>query len=115
MGTYQTASKLLQQPLPIPSEPQDHAGSKYQEQYFDLSIRHFHEKLQEEHGIEWSYTWVQQALPGAGLVKRRGRRGPHRRRRERRPLPGLLLHIVDFAPADGKSDPVKDTKQRGLE
>src|SRR5918911_3172927 len=65
----------------------------YQEQYFDLSIRHFHEKLQQEHGLELSYTWVQQALPGAGLVKRRGRRGPHRRRRERRPLPGMLLHI----------------------
>jgi transposase len=65
----------------------------YQEKYFDLSIRHFHEKLQEEHGIELSYTWVQQALQGAGLVKRRSRRGPHRRRRERRPLPGMLLHI----------------------
>jgi transposase len=65
----------------------------YQEKYFDLSIRHFHEKLQEEHGLELSYTWVQQALQGAGLVKKRGRRGPHRRRRERRPLPGMLLHI----------------------
>jgi transposase len=65
----------------------------YQEQYFDLSIRHFHEKLQEEHGIELSYSWVQQALQGAGLVKKRARRGPHRRRRERRPLPGMLLHI----------------------
>ena len=58
----------------------------YQGKYFDLSIRHFHEKLQEEHGIELSYTWVQQALPGAGLVKKRKRRGPHRRRWERRPL-----------------------------
>jgi hypothetical protein len=65
----------------------------YQEKYFDLSIRHFHEKMQEEHGLELSYTWVQQALQGAGLVKRRSRRGPHRRRRERRPLPGMLLHI----------------------
>jgi transposase len=65
----------------------------YQEKYFDLSIRHFHEKLQEEHGLELSYTWVQQALQGAGLVPRRSRRGPHRRRRERRPLPGMLLHI----------------------
>jgi hypothetical protein len=27
------------------------------------------------------------------LVKRRRRRGPQRRRRERRPLPGMLLHI----------------------
>lgn len=65
----------------------------YQEKYFDLSIRHFHEKLREEHSIELSYTWVQQALQGAGLVKKRKRRGPHRRRRERRPLPGMLLHI----------------------
>jgi transposase len=65
----------------------------YREKYFDLSIRHFHEKLDEAHGIELSYTWVQQALQGAGLVKKRGRRGPHRRRRERRPLPGMLLHI----------------------
>ena len=65
----------------------------YREKYFDFSIRHFHEKLQSEHHIELSYTWVQQALQGAGLVKRRRRRGPHRRRRERRPLPGMLLHI----------------------
>jgi len=65
----------------------------YQERYFDLSTRHFHEKLKEEHAIELSYTWVKQALQGAGLVKRRRRRGPHRRRRERRPLPGMLLHI----------------------
>jgi transposase len=65
----------------------------YREKYFDLSMRHFHEKLGEAHGIELSYTWVQQALQGAGLVKKRGRRGPHRRRRERRPLPGMLLHI----------------------
>jgi transposase len=65
----------------------------YQEKYFDLSMRHFHEKLQEEHGIELSYIWVQQALQGAGLVNKRRRRGPHRRRRERRPLPGILLHI----------------------
>src|SRR5690348_11539494 len=65
----------------------------YQERYFDLSVRHFHEKLKEEHSIELSYTWVKQALQGAGLVKRRHKRGPHRRRRPRRPLPGMLLHI----------------------
>jgi transposase len=65
----------------------------YREKYFDFSIRHFHEKLQSEHHIELSYTWVQQALQGAGLVKRRSRRRVHRRRRERRPLPGMLLHI----------------------
>ena len=33
------------------------------------------------------------ALQGAGLVSRQRRRGTHRRRRPRRPLPGMLLHI----------------------
>ncbi len=65
----------------------------YREMYFDLNMRHFHEKLREEHGIELSYTWVQKALQGAGLVARHKKRGKHRRRRERRPMPGMLLHI----------------------
>jgi transposase len=65
----------------------------YREVYFDLNIRHFHEKLAEQHGIKLSYTWVQKALQGAGLVARGKRRGKHRRRRERRPLAGMLLHI----------------------
>ena len=65
----------------------------YREVYFDLNLRHFHEKLSEEQGIELSYTWVQKALQGAGLVARGKRRGKHRRRRERRPLPGMRLHI----------------------
>ena len=65
----------------------------YRERYFDLNIRHFHEKLSQEHQINLSYTWVQQALQGAGLVAKQRKRGPHRRRRPRRPLPGMLLHI----------------------
>ena len=56
-------------------------------------MRHFHEKLSREHNIELSYTWVKQALQGAGLVKTRRKRGKHRKRRPRRPLPGMLLHI----------------------
>jgi transposase len=65
----------------------------YRERYFDLNVQHFHEKLQAEHGIQLSYTWVKAALQGAGLVARGRQRGVHRRRRERRPLPGMLLHI----------------------
>jgi transposase len=65
----------------------------YREKYFDLNVQHFHEKLEAEHGIELSYTWVKQALQGAGLVERGRKRGVHRKRRARRPLPGMLLHI----------------------
>ena len=65
----------------------------YREKYFDLNVRHFHEKLGAEHGIHLSYTWVKSALQGAGLVAKARKRGMHRKRRERRPLPGMLLHI----------------------
>src|SRR6476659_3592830 len=65
----------------------------YRDTYFDLNMRHFHEKLREKHGIELSYTFVQKALQGAGLVARGRKRRKHRRRRERRPMPGMLLHI----------------------
>src|SRR5271169_1087020 len=65
----------------------------YRERYFDLNVRHFHEKLHDEHQIELSYTWVRQALQGAGLVAKGRKRGAHRKRRPRRPVPGMLLHI----------------------
>lgn len=65
----------------------------YRERYFDLNVRHFHEKLVEQHGIRLSYTWVKRALQGAGLAPKARKRGVHRKRRERRPLPGMLLHI----------------------
>lgn len=65
----------------------------YREKYFDFNLRHFHEKLGEVHGINLSYSWVKAALQGAGLVARRRSRGKHRKRRPRRPLPGMLLHL----------------------
>jgi transposase len=77
----------------VPMETAEKVLALYQEQYFDLNVRHFVEKLRDEHSLELSYTWVYQALVGAGLVRKRRKRGPHRRRRERRPLPGMLLHI----------------------
>jgi hypothetical protein len=65
----------------------------YRDQYFDLNLRHFHEKLASQHQIELSYSWVKGVLQGAGLVARGRQRGVHRKRRPRRPLPGMLLHI----------------------
>jgi transposase len=77
----------------IPMATAEKVLTLYQERYFDLNVRHFHEKLRQEHQIEISYSWVRKALQGAGLVAKSKRRSPHRRRRERRPLPGMLLHI----------------------
>src|SRR5512138_485702 len=77
----------------VPMETAEKVLALYQETYFDLNVRHFHEKLREEHNIQLSYSWVKQALQGAGLVAKRKKRGPHRKRRPRRPLTGMLLHI----------------------
>jgi transposase len=80
-------------PKRIPLATMEELLRLYREKYFDLNMRHFHEKLRDEHAIEVSYTSVQNALQGAGLVAKRHKRGPHRRRRPRRPMPGMLLHI----------------------
>ena len=77
----------------VPLEKVEQVLRLYREEYFDLNMRHFHEKLKEKHEIELSYTFVQKALQGAGLVARGRKRRKHRRRRERRPLAGMLLHI----------------------
>src|SRR3982751_1450644 len=74
----------------IPLQTAERVLELYQEKYFDFSVLHFHEKLLKDHDLELSYSWVKQALQGAGLVARRKKRGPHRRRRPRRPLPGML-------------------------
>lgn len=66
---------------------------RYREEYFDLNLRRLHEKLRERHQIRLSYTCVKKGLQGVELVGRERKRGVHRRRRERRPLPGMLLHI----------------------
>lgn len=65
----------------------------YREKYFDFNVRHFHEKLREEHSIELSYTWVKTLLHGSGLVSKQKGRKKHRRRRERKALRGMMLHI----------------------
>src|SRR5260370_23270690 len=49
--------------------------------------------MEVEDGLELRYSWVKKAVQGAGLVARGRKRGVHRKRRERRPLPGMLLHI----------------------
>jgi transposase len=77
----------------VPMATAERVLALYRDKYPDFNVRHFHEKLKESEGIELSYSWVKQALQGAGLVARRRKRGPHRRRRPRRPLPGMLLHI----------------------
>ena len=80
-------------PKRVPMKTVERVLMLFREKYFDFSVKHFQEKLVEEEGIDLSYTWVKTALQTAGLVARGKKRGKHRRRRERRPLPGMLLHV----------------------
>ena len=64
----------------------------YQERYRDFTVKHFHEQLQKRHNYRLGYTVTRLSLQGAGLVARHKRRGgTHRKKRARRPLPGMLL------------------------
>src|SRR5579872_3874315 len=90
-------------PKRIPLEAMEELLRLYREKYYDPNMRHFHEKLRDEHKIKVSYTSVQNALQGAGLVAKRHKRGPHRRRRERRVMPGMMLHI-DGSKHRGRND-----------
>src|SRR6267378_1369517 len=77
--------RAVRPPKRVPWAVVEQVLSLYREKYFDFSVRHFHEKLREEHGITYSYTCIKRLLQGAGLVVRARKRGPHRRKRERRP------------------------------
>lgn len=64
----------------------------FKTRYDGFTVKHFHEKLVEHHGGARSYTWTKNKLQEAGMVKKAKRRGAHRRKRERKPMPGMMLH-----------------------
>jgi transposase len=69
------------------------------EVYPDFSIRHFYEHLTERHRVGVSYTYTRMVLQEAGIVEKEPGRGRYRRRRERRPMVGMLVHL------DGSTHP----------
>jgi len=80
-------------PKRVPMETVAEVLRLYREKYEGFNVRHFHEKLVEEHGIGLSYTWVKTALQAAELIKKERKRAVHRKRRPRRPVPGMMLHV----------------------
>ena len=65
----------------------------YRDKYVGFNVTHFHEHLREDHGIRRGYTFVKTALQTAGLVAKIKVRGKHRKRRPRKPLVGMMLHL----------------------
>ena len=61
--------------------------------YADFSLRHFYEHVTEKHDVKVSYNWLRLMLQEAGAVEKEPSRGKYRRKRERRPMIGMLVHL----------------------
>jgi hypothetical protein len=69
---------------------------EFRTRYFDFTARHFHEAI---HGramadgrpFSRGYTWTKSVLQLRGLVSKAPKRSAHRKKRVRRPLPGMLV------------------------
>src|ERR1700722_373265 len=74
-----------------PTRELERMHALYRERYSDFTVKHFHEQLVKRHGYKLCYTVTKASLQAAGLVAKARCRGAHRKKRERRPLPGMLL------------------------
>jgi transposase len=66
--------------------------SLYRLRHGGWTAKHFHDHGRRHHGFNWGYTWTKTQLHLAGLLDRSPRRGAHRRKRERKPCAGMMLH-----------------------
>lgn len=64
----------------------------YRSDYSGWNAKHFHTWYTRQHDGRRSYTWVKLRLQQAGVIVRSKARGKHRRKREREPLPGMMVH-----------------------
>lgn len=76
----------------VPVDRCEEVEHLYRTRYQGFTARHFHEHLVREHRFAWSYSWTKAFLQSRNLLPKAERRGAHRRKRPRRPLPGMMLH-----------------------
>ena len=76
----------------VPLDREAEVERLYRERYQGFTAKHFHEHLVADHNFAWGYTWTKAFLQSKSLLPRAKQRGAHRRKRPRRPLPGMLLH-----------------------
>src|SRR6202167_2041810 len=79
-------------PKRVPADDEAEIERLYRTRYRGFTARHFHDLLVRDRLFRWSYTWTKLFLQSKGLLDKAPRRGVHRRKRPRRPLPGMMLH-----------------------
>jgi transposase len=93
-GEAGLADRRLERPSPkrAPQEELERMLGLYRDKYADFTVKHFHEQLVKRHDYKLGYTVTKLTLHAAGLVKPARSRSAHRKKRPRRPLPGMMLH-----------------------
>jgi len=76
----------------VPLDREAEVEALYRTRYGGFTAKHFHELLVRDHKFAWGYTWTKTLLQSKGLLVKAKKRGAHRRKRPRRPLPGMMLH-----------------------
>jgi transposase len=66
-------------------------AERYRSRHLGWNVKHFYAWYRRDGGGR-SYSWVKNRLQEAGVVAKVAGRGKHRKRRERSPLPGMMLH-----------------------
>ncbi len=79
-------------PKRLPRAGEEEIERLYRTRYQGFTAKHFHEHLVSDHQCTRGYTWTKALLQSRGLAERAEKRGAHRRKRPRRPLPGMMLH-----------------------
>ena len=64
---------------------------RYRSSYRGWNVKHFYSWYMREGGKR-SYTWVKNTLQKQGMVQKLKKKGTHRKKRERNPLPGMMIH-----------------------
>lgn len=79
-------------PHRIAADEVERIVSLYRDRYAGWTVKHFHERAQERHGLVASYGWTKSVLHASGLVRPAMKRSAHRKKRPRRPMTGMMLH-----------------------
>jgi transposase len=86
--------RRLGKPSPhrVPADEVERVLELYRTRCTGWTVKHFHERLADQHGVRRSYGWTKSVLHAAGLVRPAVKRSAHRKKRPRRPVPGMMLH-----------------------
>jgi transposase len=93
-GEAGLTDRRLGRPSPkrVPAAELEQVERLYRERYAGFIAKHFHAHLVQSHSFRWGYTWTKTYLQNRGHIQKAPRRGAHRRKRARKPLPGMMLH-----------------------